>query len=626
MPDPLPYRLLALDIDGTLVAGDKVVPPGVVRAIKAAQAGGVRVCLATGRRPESARRFVDTVGADPPTIVYNGGLLYDFAAGRALWSRPLPLKAARRVLPVLRRFPETSPLVYIFNKVFAERRTPFVDLYAGRDRLAVDIAADFARLLTEPPMKFLIVGNRPDLERLSRALADLPGPPINQVFSQQDYLEILPPGISKGVALREMCRVVRIPPARVVAVGDAMNDLTMLQTAGLGVAVEGSPPELLEAAGTTCPPPEQEGVRVLIERLFLTRDRAGAVSPARIGLRKGGVGMAKAAAGVGKAAPARAGRWTIPPRGGHMDKRTGVYLQNMTGHEVDERMKKNDILLVPLGATEAHGAHAPLGEDVFLVCRMAEEVAARTGCTVAQPVWYGSHPYHHLGMPGTVVIPEEIFTGYVRAMIAGFWNMGFRKQILLNGHGQEYVIPTAMHQFAKRYRVPSLLLLVNWYHPIRDHFKLTSEGGTYETPFIHADEVETSWSLALFPELLDMKYAPDNKVVGFLPGDHVDKAGNLLNRPINWYSQVGAGPIEVKAYIEGVVGRSSIARAEKAVGGVPQLLDYLERLVTDVHKAFPPGKLPPVEMVTERDPKELQAVLKGPRKGGKSIYSLGYPP
>src|SRR5207237_8036919 len=103
-------------------------------------------------------------------------------------------------------------------------------------------------------------------------------------------------------------------PARVVAVGDAMNDLTMLQTAGLGVAVEGSPPELLEAAGTTCPPPEQEGVRVLIERLFLTRDRAGAERPARIGigrsqaersedwskgkrgvehrLRKGGVGVA----------------------------------------------------------------------------------------------------------------------------------------------------------------------------------------------------------------------------------------------------------------------------------------------------------------------------------------------
>ena len=336
----------------------------------------------------------------------------------------------------------------------------------------------------------------------------------------------------------------------------------------------------------------------------------------------------RGAAGAPKALKegTKGSKWTIPPRGGHMDKRTGIYLQNMTGHEVEERLKKNDILIVPLGATEAHGAHAPLGEDIFLVTRMAEEVAARTGCTVAQPLWYGSHPSHHLGMPGTVVIPEDTFEGFVRAMIAGFWNMGFRKQILLNGHGQEYVIPTAMHQFAKRYRVPSLLLLVNWYHPIRDHFKLKSEGGTYETPFIHADEVETSWSLALFPELLDMKYAPDNKIVGFLPGNHVDKAGNLLNRPINWYSAVGAGPIEVKAYIEGVVGRSSIARAEKAYPGVAPLLDYLERLVNDVHKTFPPGKLPPIEMVTERDREELDAVLKGPRHGGKSIYSLGYPP
>ncbi|HEX4836358.1 MAG TPA: creatininase family protein, partial [bacterium] len=84
--------------------------------------------------------------------------------------------------------------------------------------------------------------------------------------------------------------------------------------------------------------------------------------------------------------------------------------------------------------------------------------------------------------------------------------------------------------------------------------------------------------------------------------------------------------VEVKAYIEGVVGRSSIGRAEKAYEGAEQLLDYLERLVLDVHKTFPPGILPPIAMVTERDQEELEAVLKGPKKGGKSLYSLGYPP
>jgi Cof subfamily protein (haloacid dehalogenase superfamily) len=269
LPEPPRYRLLIADIDGTLVPEDKVVRPGVVAAIEAAQARGVRVCLATGRQPRSAHRFVDAIGADAPTIVYNGGLLYDFQAARPLWARPLPLEDAQRVLPVLHRFPEASPLMFIFNKVFAERRTPLVDLYARRDALTVDLTPSFDQLLTEPPAKFLVVGNPPDLDRLGRALLDLPGPPINQVFSQHDYLEILPPGINKGVALRELSRVVEIPLQQIVAVGDAMNDLSMLQTAGLGVAVEGSPAPLLAAAAETCPRPEEEGVRVLIERVFL---------------------------------------------------------------------------------------------------------------------------------------------------------------------------------------------------------------------------------------------------------------------------------------------------------------------------------------------------------------------
>jgi Cof subfamily protein (haloacid dehalogenase superfamily) len=263
------FQLLMLDIDGTLVPEDKVVPPGVVTAIHAAQAHGIRVCLATGRQWTSARRFVDIVQADPPVIAYNGALVYDFQSDRTLWIRRLSLEEALRVLPVLRQFPETSPLVFVHNKVFAERLTPFVELYGSRDALPVEIVPDLAQLFTEPPMKFLIVGDPPDLERLSRALAALPGPPVNQVKSQREYLEILPPGIDKGVALRELARAIDIPLGRVVAVGDNMNDLTMIQTAGWGVAVEGGPAALLAAARETCPPPEQEGVRVLIERLFL---------------------------------------------------------------------------------------------------------------------------------------------------------------------------------------------------------------------------------------------------------------------------------------------------------------------------------------------------------------------
>jgi creatinine amidohydrolase/Fe(II)-dependent formamide hydrolase-like protein len=319
-------------------------------------------------------------------------------------------------------------------------------------------------------------------------------------------------------------------------------------------------------------------------------------------------------------------KWKIPPLGGHLDRASGLYFQNMTGKQVQERLKDNDLIIIPIGSTEAHGPHAPYGEDTFLVTRMAEQVAEATGCTISQPLWFGSHPYHHVGMPGTIVVPEEYFVGMLKAIIAGFWNAGFRKQILLNGHGQEYVIPTAMHQFAKTFQVPGIFVNVNWYHAVQDYFKTKAEGGPYETPFIHADEVETSWTLALLPEYVKQEDAVDTQPYGFLPEGHIDKAGNLLHRPIAWYGQVGCSPIEVAAYKPGVVGKATLADAEKARAGVEALLDYLEKLVRDILKAFPAGKLPPAEEVSMRPPEELEAVTKQPfAEGWRHLYTLAWP-
>ena len=319
-------------------------------------------------------------------------------------------------------------------------------------------------------------------------------------------------------------------------------------------------------------------------------------------------------------------RWQIPPNGGHMDKASGLYFQNMTAKEVQERLKNNDLIIIPLGSTEVHGPHAPYGEDTFLVTRMAEQVAQATGCTISQPLWFGSHPYHHLGMPGNIVVPEEYFVGMVKAIMAGFWNAGFRKQILLNGHGQEYVIPTAIHQFAKTFQVPGIFVNLNWYHAIPEYFKTKEEGGPYETNFVHADEVETSWSLALFPEYIKQEDAVDTEPFGFLPEGHIDKAGNLLHRPIAWYGQVGCGPMEVAAYKPGVVGKATLADAQKAKPGVEALLDYLEKLVSDILEAFPPGELPSVEQVSMRSGEELEAVTKKPFEvGWRHIYTLAWP-
>ena len=319
------------------------------------------------------------------------------------------------------------------------------------------------------------------------------------------------------------------------------------------------------------------------------------------------------------------GNWQLPAKG--QMETPGVYLQTMNMTQINERLKTNDLIIIPVGSTECHGAAQPIGEDTFLVTRMAEQVAAKTGCTIAMPVWYGSHPYNHLGMPGTVVVPEDTFLANLRAIIAGLWNMGFRKQIFLNGHGQEEVIPLALHQWSKQYQVPSILISLHWETVIHDYLKDKAHGGKYfETRFSHADEAEASYSLALFPEYCDMKLAVDNKGAGYLPAGHVDGGGEVYHSPIKGHEHVGLSGIELALYPEGVIGSPTLARADKAMDGLNELLDYMVRLIGDIMTKFPAGTLPPTNETTQRDPKEIEALLKGPLKGGKHIYTVAYPP
>ena len=318
-------------------------------------------------------------------------------------------------------------------------------------------------------------------------------------------------------------------------------------------------------------------------------------------------------------------KWELPPKGGHMELPTEIYYQTMTDRQAKERLEKNDLIIIPIGSTENHGPHACSGEDTFLVTRMAEQVAKATGCTVAEPIWYGSHPFHHLGMPGTIVIPEEDLAAYIRAVIAGFWNTGFRKQILLNGHGQDYVIPLAIHQFAKKYQVPVILVNVNWWFIIPEHIRDKAHGGPFETQFIHADECETSFSQALFPEMIIQEDAVKTQPMQIFPDGHINKSGNAYDLPIPFWQQVGASAIEVVSTPEGVVGDATLADPEKAKPGLIAIMDYLEKLINDIMAMYPAGKLPPIEAMSMRNQQEIEDVIKGPLNGGKHLYTLAYP-
>jgi creatinine amidohydrolase len=309
--------------------------------------------------------------------------------------------------------------------------------------------------------------------------------------------------------------------------------------------------------------------------------------------------------------------------------KAGTYIQNTPRSKNIEKRRKNDIVFVPIGCTENHGLHANSGLDTFMVTQILEGVrryTAKQGREVNlafTPLNYGGHPYHHLGMPGTIVMPKEVVEETIIYTMLGLWNDGYRKIILVNNHGHLWMLESAIQEFMKRFQLPGIFQVLDWHRAVREFFYPVNRKDSLETHFIHADESETSVAQLLFPEMLDMSVVQDAEGESFLPDGHFDKSVDPFGRPHRWSEGEGHFAIERYATPEGVVGKPSLATPEKAKRPIAAILKYLTLLHDQILEAFPAGTVPPVEKVTLRTKEELEPFLKEPfSEGWKSVYEL----
>jgi hypothetical protein len=272
------YRLVVMDLDGTARSRPLGVTRGVRESIAAARAQGVRVCVATGRMWRSAEPWIHALGVDPPAILYNGGQVLDFTSGRTLYERRLERATARAALDLVRRDPDVQPHLYVDDRVLVERPHRLTDAYTADDGLTADVVPSFEPLLAADPYKVLVIGPRERVEALQRAVLGA-GLPVHAVQSEPVYLEILPPGVSKGEALRAMWGALGFSAAETIAIGDNWNDAEMIEAAGLGVAMGHAPERLRAKADYVCGTAEEEGVREVIERFILRAGEGPATRP-----------------------------------------------------------------------------------------------------------------------------------------------------------------------------------------------------------------------------------------------------------------------------------------------------------------------------------------------------------
>lgn len=263
-----PIDLVALDLDGTLLTETLHYSERAAAAIAAAQAQGVRVTLATGRAFTSARPFATALGLTTPLIGYQGGVIGDPVTGAVLHRAAMPDADAR--LAIQQAIAENLDFnLYVNDVVYVRDLRWPNDFYQRWFGLPIRVVPDLTASLDGGATKFIIIAEPPETDVIeARWKARFDGH-LDIVRSHRLFVEGNPRGVSKGTALAWLAQRLGIPRERIMAVGDNDNDRSMIEWAGVGVAMGGSPPSLQAIADWVAPSVDADGVAAALERFVL---------------------------------------------------------------------------------------------------------------------------------------------------------------------------------------------------------------------------------------------------------------------------------------------------------------------------------------------------------------------
>lgn len=262
-------KLVAIDLDGTLMGPDLVISGRNRAAVAAATARGVRVTIATGRMVRATAPFARLLGLSSPLICYQGAMVADMETGAVLMHQPVPLDLAREVLDLARERSWHLHL-YIDDEMWVEALTPQVAAYTAlAATIRPRVMGELRQALDRPPTKMLIMGPPDETQRTLAVLRERFGGRLYLTWSLPTYAEIARAGCSKGAALEWLAARLGIAREETMAIGDAPNDAEMVRWAGLGVAMAGAGPELRAAADHVTASLAEDGVARAIERFVL---------------------------------------------------------------------------------------------------------------------------------------------------------------------------------------------------------------------------------------------------------------------------------------------------------------------------------------------------------------------
>jgi Cof subfamily protein (haloacid dehalogenase superfamily) len=261
-------KLVAIDLDGTLVHNARDIPERNLRALRMVMDQGVTVAIATGRMHSSARDFVGRLGIPhtTPIISYNGAMVRLPDAEEPMRHVAVPADLASQV--VQHTVDERLHLNYFLDDVLYVTHVDYwARLYQSRAGNVPTPAGDLRRFDGEAPTKLLIATQPSGAAELLAREQALFGDRLYVTRSMPEYIELLNPEVSKGAAVAWLAGHLGLAREQVMAIGDMLNDLPMIEWAGTGVAMPKAA-EAVRAAADFVPEHEEEGVAETLEKYF----------------------------------------------------------------------------------------------------------------------------------------------------------------------------------------------------------------------------------------------------------------------------------------------------------------------------------------------------------------------
>lgn len=273
--DALDIQLLVLDIDGTIAGRSNEIREPVKQAIRAAQAKGIQVAIATGRMYCSALRFYQDVGSTLPLVAYQGAWIQDPATDKIHRHLPVSRTTAEQLLDYFETEALRSLLsvhFYINDQLYVREITPETELYAKRADIQPQAVGDLRKVLGSEPTKILALSD--DTQIIDQLLGSLrqqyTPAELYLTKSVATFFEATNPVVNKGTAVRYLAQeMLGLKPHNVMAIGDNFNDLEMLDYAGLGIAMGNAPIEVQAIAQWVAPDVEDDGAAAAIEAFVL---------------------------------------------------------------------------------------------------------------------------------------------------------------------------------------------------------------------------------------------------------------------------------------------------------------------------------------------------------------------